>query len=492
MILNLLLALASGLLMSLALPPMNQAWLSVIALTPFLFGSLVRKRSLLLALWNGFFFGAAFGGFAFAWLTEEGRWTDWFANSGSLAGLGMTWSWFLWRFVELPVSGPSAPKKANGLKPLFVGSFGQQPAWNTSLGNLRIAAAVASSWTFLEWARGVLMPSWNGFGLPLTENVALLQSVRTTGVLGLTFVVVFCNVIVLCTVRRLILEPGRMSWASRFDFTATLAAVFVIALGGVFALGGNTGREQRSVACVQPGNSSVDSHIEMSRPVLDRDLIVWNRVVFAKNDYSRLKEASIGDNIGLVAGVANSSDRPIAGCIVVIPGAIKNVVIPRLHGPIFRPIFAQPPSRLDSFAYKDAIWLPLLNWEAGSPRTLRAAVQNQVQIFVVLFDPSFRSKTGALQLQQNLRAWSVGLGRPLVFSSSLTSSFILESNGLVAQATNDKSLLEGGIGVPPASPNTLYARGADWLPIFCGLFCIVFGLMERLRRPYVPAGRVAS
>ncbi len=495
MIVNFLLALASGLLLGLAFPPVGLGWLSVVALIPFLFGHVVRKRGLMVALGGGFLFGASFGGVTFAWLTGEGRWSDWFGNAGSLAGLGMTWSWFLWRFIELPAAGLAKLEVKPRLKPLLAGGENQRVAWGISLGNLRVATVVAASWTFLEWVRGVLMPSWNGLGLPLTTNVALLQCVQTSGVLGLTFIAVFCNVVILTTIRRLILEPGRMSWASRFDFTATLAIVFLIAFAGFTSLREKPQGDRHSIACVRAEDDSVEGQLAASEPVLGADLLVWPRTFFVSDDYSRLKRGGIGDNIGLVAGVASASGRPIAGSVVVLPGAIKNIVIPRLRYPLFRPYFAQANPRSDSFLYREAVWLPLLNWEAGSLSLLRGAVQNRAQIFLVIFDPAFRSSIGAAQYQQNLRAWSVALGRPLVFCSSYLGSQLLNARGLaVAQSTgaNMNAAVKGDLIFPPSVSTTFYFRTGDWLPIVCGLLCIIYGFMERLRRSYVPVSRVAS
>jgi apolipoprotein N-acyltransferase len=488
MILNLVLAVVSGLLLSLSFPPIGQSWLCIIALVPFLFGSLVRKRGLLVALASGFLIGTSFAGVSFAWLTSEGRWGDWLANTGSLAGLGMTWSWYLWRFAELPAPVvAAAPRKA--LRPVFVSSPDQKLAWTISLGNLRLAAIVAASWTFLEWARGVLMPSWNGLGLPLSDNLALLQSARVAGVLGLTFLTVFCNVVVLCTIRRLVVEPGRMSWSSRFDFTATLGVVFLIALAGITNLRSSMTGENRSIACVPSNSQSVASLIEASRSVLEADLMLWPRSIFGKEDYQKLKESGIGDKTGLLTGVASAPGRPIGGCLIAIPGAIKNIVVPRLRNPIFRPYFAQPGARLDNFLFRDTSWSPFLNWEAGSLPVLRAAVKNGAQIFLTIFDPAFRTRIGAAQLQQNLRTWTVALDRPLVFGSSRVGCFILSRTGaFVARAPADTfTVLKGSVLVPKGTELSIYAAWGDWLPFVCGAFCIILGFWERIRRRYAPS-----
>src|SRR5215469_16089684 len=157
-LLPLLLALASGLLAALSFPPWNLSWLAVVALVPFLTGTIIQKRGLLTAIASGFLFGGSFGAATFGWLCAGGRWPDWLGNVGSLAGIGITWGWFLWRFVELPPPVQTRGKVKKPLEPILAGPVGQSGAWRASLEHLRIASLVAACWTFLEWGRSVLMP----------------------------------------------------------------------------------------------------------------------------------------------------------------------------------------------------------------------------------------------------------------------------------------------------------------------------------------------
>lgn len=494
-LLPLVLALVSGLLAALSFPPWNLSWLAVVALVPFLTGTIIQKRGLLTAIASGFLFGGSFGAATFGWLCAGGRWPDWLGNVGSLAGIGITWGWFLWRFVELPPPVQTRGKVKKPLEPILAGPVGQSGAWRASLEHLRIASLVAACWTFLEWGRSVLMPGWNFLGIPLADNLPLLQIARLTGASGLTFIAVFANVIVFTTIRRLVREPGRMTWASRFDFVTTLGGIFLVAIWGFVSLQKSVLLDKREVAAVLSDAGNVDRLIDLSKGAPTADLVVWHRAELKQSDYEKLGAASFGRTIGLVTGVASAPGRPISGCLVFTPGAIRNVFIPRTRAAIFRPYLAQRNQRLEPFAFKDASWLPLLNWEAGSPQLLRAAVQRQTQVFISLLGPVPSSRAGSAQLFKNLRVWSTGLGRPLIFSSARSGAAIVNSVGrIVARAdrTGEGRLIRGQIDIPPPAVLTPYLQYSDWLPIACGILCIMLGITDRLYRTYARPGRLAA
>jgi len=180
---------------------------------------------------------------------------------------------------------------------------------------------------------------------------------------------------------------------------------------------------------------------------------------------------------------------------VFTPGAIKNLFIPRPRAAIFRPYLAQVNQRFDPFSFKDASWLPLVNWEAGSPRLLRAAVQGRTQVFIVLLGPIPASPIGSAQLFKNLRVWSTSLGRPLIFSSSMSGTAIVNSAGRIvgrADHAGAGGLIRGQIDIPPPTVLTPYLQYSDWLPIICGMLCLMFGITERLYRTYARPGRLAA
>ena len=90
----------------------------------------------------------------------------------------------------------------------FLWGVGNAEAWRVSTAHLRQAVLIASSWTFLEWCRGMILTDWNPVGLPIAANLPLLQIVRVTGPFGLSFIAVFANTIIFLAIRRLALQPG--------------------------------------------------------------------------------------------------------------------------------------------------------------------------------------------------------------------------------------------------------------------------------------------
>ncbi len=274
-VLAIFLSLVGGVLVSLAFPPWNQDWLIWIGFTPVLAGVLLFPRGWIASLIHGAIFGGTFGGLVFSWLLAGGRANDWMWNFLSLMLLGGIWGIFVGLFVQLPAS--SANQRVS---PILPGYGFNSAAWTKSISHLRAALVTASAWTVLEWGRGVLIPEWNAVGTVLQANLPLFQIATITGVSGLSFVAVFANVIALTTVRRIVLEPGRMTWASRFDVTATLGVIFVAALAGFWSLQHQPARERIKIGLFCPDTTDFERLLELSEGVNEKgiDLFVWRCV----------------------------------------------------------------------------------------------------------------------------------------------------------------------------------------------------------------------
>ena len=97
------------------------------------------------------------------------------------------WAWFVER---PPQVGPSALA--------------------TSFNNVAFALRGASAWVVLDWVRGWLFTGfgWNAPGVALHNDLALIQIADLFGVHGVTFVVVFCNLILALAVRRIFQESS--------------------------------------------------------------------------------------------------------------------------------------------------------------------------------------------------------------------------------------------------------------------------------------------
>ncbi|MEY2578358.1 MAG: apolipoprotein N-acyltransferase [Verrucomicrobiota bacterium] len=313
-------AIATGLLCAGCFAPFNYDWLCWIALTPLLaaiwFSGGESKRRWLRDLFLGYLAGLAFFWVVFSWLytvTVPGT---------ILVGIYMAcyfaaWSWLcgllrpgLRTVREKPIEGVDAVSRRlnekyaaeHGSLPEIMTTSGSEispdsPArrspWLSSINNLRLAFLLAAAWVAHEYLRGIVFSgwSWNSMGSALHSKLVVIQIAEFTGVAGLSFMVVFTNVILLATVRRFILETQVKPMRPHFDFTLTMAGIVGVMGFGLHAL--NVRRESKplNVALVQPNipreekftvefaNKTFDLFTRLSRPAVEgntpADLLVW-------------------------------------------------------------------------------------------------------------------------------------------------------------------------------------------------------------------------
>ena len=185
-------AASSGVLLALCFAPWNQPVLIWLALLP-----------LLAALWTtpkdapkwkapllGYTTGIVFFTSTFYWLSEL---ADLF-ESPALYGLPLLLAVYLGLYPALwawLVAHPPAPRRTNAA---------------SSLANINFAVRATCAWVALDWLRGWLFTGfgWNTPGIALHNNLALIQIADLFGVHGVTFVVVFSNMILALVVRRVI------------------------------------------------------------------------------------------------------------------------------------------------------------------------------------------------------------------------------------------------------------------------------------------------
>ena len=483
------LSLLSGALLAAAFPPWNISWLVWIAFVPVLSGLLILRGSALNFLIQGAVFSATFGIIAFSWLGAEARWNELVQNVGTLTAVGGVWAWVVGRFAVLPEFRKEKGGKKKSLEPILVGPA---DAWIGSGAHLRLAALVASTWTVLEWARGFLLPVWNQAGLPVASNLALLQLTKVAGPTGLTFIVVFANTIILANVRRFILQPGRMNWAGRFDVTATLAVLLLVATAGFWSLRSAPEPKGLKVCTVSSTETDLNHLTDLSlvAPATHCDLVVWRRTQFHSGDYQVLTKASLGQSIALIAGTAASPDAPLTGYSVFTPGSVRSVVAFASH-PLFQLMGDRRLRNDQTIACKDAAVLPFLGQDAGSLETLRAAVQKQIQCFVVLIDHPVGVATEEEQLKQNLRVWTVALGRPVVFNSRRAGAILMASSGRVTGSIDPEieGATVGEIDPPVGVDSSYYGIYGDWFPITVGVLALFLALSEGLKKFYAEPRR---
>lgn len=484
-----LLSLLGGVLVALAFPPWNYDWLIWIGFIPVLAGLLLFPRLWFIALIEGAVFGGTFGGLVFSWLWTGGSPKDWMSNVVSLALLGAIWGMFLNLFVRLPAR--SGDRKVS---PILPGYGFNAAAWTMSIAHLRAAFLTAAAWTVLEWTRGVLLPEWNAVGLMLQSNLPLLQLSTVTGVSGLSFVVVFANLIALTTVRRLILEPGRMTWASRFDVTATLGVIFLAGVAGFWWLQQTPAADHKTIGLIYPETVDFNRLLELSKEETGKriDLFVWRCARFEPGDYKLLGDSLIAGTGGLVSGTTSVENNSLGGTTIFIPGTIRNYfLMPSRHD--FFQLWAGAVGRtLNPFAFADTSWVTLLNWDAGDPKLVRAAVTKQIQVIIAMVDPLPGGRGATEQLFANLRLWAVSLGHPVIFASTRNFAALVARSGKIvagARVTPGADVATGTIEVPSPFDSTVYGRYGDWFAVACGAACLVTAISERLNRYREKSGR---
>jgi len=207
--LNVLLALASGVILTFAFPGWNVgivAWLWMLPLLYALWGGdspaplKYRKKA-----WRGFGLGYL-AGIAFflpnlAWVRHSSRviagakdlsWMGWQAEAlgmvaALLLSLYLALYWGLWGAFAATIGKPRISRDGKPME----GDAGT--LFSVSLESLRSAFLIAAAWVACEWLRGVIFTGfcWNGLGVALRQNLTLIQSADLVGVTGLSFLPVF-------------------------------------------------------------------------------------------------------------------------------------------------------------------------------------------------------------------------------------------------------------------------------------------------------------
>ncbi|HCP90496.1 MAG TPA: apolipoprotein N-acyltransferase, partial [Spartobacteria bacterium] len=233
-------AITSGLLGIGCFPPFNQSWFCWVALTPLIaatwFSGENSKRRWLRDLLLGYVAGIVFFTGIFGWLGSLGTLFEnfWLHGLPLLLSLylGMNfafWSWFCGLVRPgLTKLEPTKDKWSEMLeragKPAT--AIPTSP-WLRSTNNLWLAFLLASAWSTHEWIRGWLFGGfgWNGLGVALWAKWPLIQIAQFTGVIGLSFVIAFVNVIAVTIPLRLFLEARTRRMRPHWDINFTMLGV---------------------------------------------------------------------------------------------------------------------------------------------------------------------------------------------------------------------------------------------------------------------------
>lgn len=136
-----------------------------------------------------------------------------------------------------------------GLWSLFAATVGRlakaaatESRFSPAAAGIRAAALNAAAWVFLEWFRAWFLGGfgWNGLGVPMQANAAMVQMAEITGAIGLSFLPVFLSVALYSAATRIHqrVRLGEAKAALNLDFTAAMALVVVWFLFGAARLVG--------------------------------------------------------------------------------------------------------------------------------------------------------------------------------------------------------------------------------------------------------------
>ena len=189
-------AIASGLLLATAFPPLGWWWMAFVAITPLL--ALPAPKRPLERLLDGVRFGYAFWAAALYWLNTVGFGAGWLL--AVYCALYFT-LWFLFHSAllwsqkppEIAAEGktPASHFPGAGTAPLSGGRA------------LAVIALDAAAWCALEWVRAWLFTGfpWNQLGVAFAEQPVLRQGADLFGLYGLSFLALFTNAALADTVQ---------------------------------------------------------------------------------------------------------------------------------------------------------------------------------------------------------------------------------------------------------------------------------------------------
>lgn len=344
-------------------PPWDQGGLVWFAMMPLVaavwFGKSERPFRL------GYVAGVVFFTTTFHWLHSLGE----LFKAPALYGLPLllalylalypaTWCWFLARILAPERLGRSFPN-----------------SWR----NLGIGALAACAWTALEWMRGWMLTGfgWNGLGVALHRDLPMIQIAEYTGVLGLTWLIAFANVMGVIIVRRILGELGPMFLKRiRWEFSISVSVIVVVFSHGIRVLWSQPTGPAKTVhvAVIQPNIPQEDKwdsdsedatleHLERFTNLAAAtkpDLIIWPeaavpRGVYADDFNFQFIQRVVADLPSplLVGSLLDSQEGMFNGAVLFQPG----------------PINEKPPEYRKMHLVPFGEYLPLrpaLDWIAGS------------------------------------------------------------------------------------------------------------------------------
>ncbi len=400
--------------------------------------------------------------------------------------------------------------------------YEMKPVWLRSGGNLRVAALSAAAWTGLEWVRGSLFTGfgWNGLGVALHENIALIQICDIVGVTGLSFLPVMVNAIIVLTVKRIIIEVGRHKLTPHYDFSLTIALVAMAFAYGVRQMwGALPAMETLSVAAIQTAIPISERRDEEREKELfqihemltetaiagNPDLLVWPeaalpRPIFLDQmswDFVRgLAEKFDGD---FLLGTLHYNEKGEFNSALLLTDKAKKAdfyhkshLVPfgeyvplRESFPLFAWIVGDlvpddfdfgPGPRVLEMKRKPVKLGPLICFEDTLGDLVRRFVQQGAQLFVTVTNDGWFLRTAGSRQHLNQAVFRCAETKvPMVRAANTGVTCVIDRFGRVVNTLQGAEgdtfsrgfLLDHQVAVPRIAPQTFYTRNGNVFPIGC-------------------------
>lgn len=505
-------AALSGALLTLSFPPLDLGGLAFIALIPLLAAvwlSRARKRAWLYQLGLGYFSGLVFFTTNFWWLGELANLYDSFflKSLPFLISLYLALYPALWTCLAGWLARDHFVRQDPDSAPVRLLS---------SMRNLALALILAAAWTGLEWVRGWLFTgfSWNMLGVALHKEISLIQIADITGIGGISFLLIACNVTGLLTILRLKAEIGRIRIRPHFDFSLTallVAASFAYGIRAIMTPEKST-QVSLNVATLQPNipqlakmdmaqAGAIFQHLsELNQQAAASDpgiqLMLWPEATIPGGMYGDVeivkfvKEEAARGNFALLLGTDDTGPDGVAhNSAALISGEGKVQMYHKIHlvpfGEFlpFRSILDGPFGSLvpGDFHSGDKpgiftldqpplLLAPLVCFEDTDGELTRVPVLNGAQLLVnITNDGWFGKSCEPNQHLNNAIFRSIETRRPMVRSTNtgLTASIDTFGRASIWKPAHIATFVNRTISVPYDPPITFYTRHGELFSKVC-------------------------
>ena len=339
-------AIISGFLVAAAFPPFDQTWLAWVGLAPLcatvLFSGQKANRRWLRDLILGYVAGLAFFWTSFFWMTTVSA-LGWFALQFYLGLYFAGWAWFCGLMRPRIRKRVARDKWSEMLERARPEMAPASSPWLSSGHNLLLALYLAAAWVAFEWIRGWMFTGfgWNGLGVALHGTWPLIQIAEFTGVAGITFLVVFCNVILTTTARRIWEETRTRAMRPHFDLTLTLVGLVAVFTWGLTAVKTRPASRPLQIALVQANVSRAekfdvrykqtifDKFARLSKVALasasDIDLMVWPEssmpapVLEDQETFDFVSQIASSNHVDLLLGAIDEEPHQVYNAALLFP-----------------------------------------------------------------------------------------------------------------------------------------------------------------------------